>query len=371
MRKIAFLFVFLISSSLSFGQSPISVKVSGNFFNTKVDSVSLAQFMGNRFNLIKTVPLSSKGDFSISTQVPYSDFYVLLIGDDRINLILRPDSDIKIYGDGKNLNQFCNILGSDESKNMKVFITQMQEHNVKKDEIMRQMQEYPENRAALEKQMQGEYSDFISNRAIFVAQNPNSPALLPAFSTYVPEQEWAEYEKVAKQLENSLPGSPSIKNNYDHYLNLKAQKEAMDFLSPGKEAPDFEELMVDGKTKMKLSDLRGKVVLLDFWAAWCGPCRAENPNVVALYDKYKDKGFTVMSVSLDKESDKWKQAIAKDKLAWPNHVSDLQGWSCAAAKIYKVSGIPFTVLIDRDGKIIQTKLRGAALEQELKRIFGE
>ena len=371
MRKITFLFILFLATSISFGQTPIPVKVSGNFFNTKVDSVALAQFMGNRFNIIQQVPLSAKGDFSISTEVPYSDFYVLLIGEDRINLILRPESDIKIYGDGKNLNQFCNIIGSDESKNMKVFITQMQENGKRKDDLMRQMQESPDNRAILEKQLQSEYSDFISNRAIFVAQNPNSPALLPAFSTYNPELEWPEYEKVAQQLENSLPGSPSIKSNYDHYLSLRAQKQAMDFLSPGKEAPDFEELMVDGKTKMKLSGLRGKVVLLDFWASWCGPCRAENPNVVALYDKYKSKGFTVMSVSLDKDGDKWKQAIAKDQLTWPNHVSDLQGWSCAAAKKYQVSGIPFTVLIDRDGKIIQTKLRGAALDQELKRIFGE
>ena len=134
-------------------------------------------------------------------------------------------------------------------------------------------------------------------------------------------------------------------------------------------APDFEELKLDRKTTMKLSDLRGQVVLLDFWASWCGPCRKENPTVVRLYEKYKDQGFTVMSVSLDQNEERWKQAIEKDQLSWPNHVSDLKGWSSAAPKKYSVRGIPFTVLIDKEGKIIDTNLRGAMLEQELARIF--
>lgn len=121
---------------------------------------------------------------------------------------------------------------------------------------------------------------------------------------------------------------------------------------------------------MKLSDLKGKVVLLDFWASWCGPCRRENPSVVKLYEQYKDDGFTVMSVSLDKDKNRWLQAIEQDGLVWPNHVSDLNYWSSKAAKLYGVGSIPFTVLIDQEGNIVKTKLRGPALEQELQRIFG-
>ena len=150
---------------------------------------------------------------------------------------------------------------------------------------------------------------------------------------------------------------------------MLAKKQAMSFLDPGKEAMDFTQNKSDG-SPLKLTDLRGKVVLLDFWASWCGPCRQENPNVVRLYEKYKDAGFTVMSVSLDNNKDKWLQAIEKDKLAWPNHVSDLKGWQNEVAKLYKVSGIPFTVLIDKEGKIINKNLRGADLENTLKAIFG-
>jgi thiol-disulfide isomerase/thioredoxin len=121
----------------------------------------------------------------------------------------------------------------------------------------------------------------------------------------------------------------------------------------------------------KLSDLKGKVVLVDFWASWCGPCRRENPAVVALYNKYKSKGFEVFSVSLDQDRQKWIDAIAKDGLVWSNHVSDLRGWGNAAAQLYGVSSIPKTVLIDKNGIVTDHNLRGELLEKRLKEIFGE
>jgi thiol-disulfide isomerase/thioredoxin len=153
------------------------------------------------------------------------------------------------------------------------------------------------------------------------------------------------------------------------YLQQKEKNDEMLFLSPGKIAPDFSQPKADGKL-LKLSDLKGKVVLIDFWASWCGPCRKENPNVVKLYQKYADKGFTILSVSLDKDKNAWLEAIKRDNLTWPNHVSDLKAWSNDAAQQYKVTGIPFTVLVDKDGKIIQKNLRGADLENALKSIFG-
>ena len=120
---------------------------------------------------------------------------------------------------------------------------------------------------------------------------------------------------------------------------------------------------------ISLSSLKGKVVLLDFWASWCRPCRAENPNVVRLYKKYKDKGFTVYSVSLDQNKDKWLAAIVQDQLTWSNHVSELTGWKSSAGAKYGISSIPKTFLINKKGEIIGYDLRGNELEQKLSEIL--
>ena len=135
-------------------------------------------------------------------------------------------------------------------------------------------------------------------------------------------------------------------------------------------APDIVLVSPNGKT-VKLSKLKGKMVLIDFWASWCGPCRKENPNVVRLYNQYKAKGFTVFSVSLDQDAEAWKKAIASDGLIWPNHVSDLLGWQTPLVQLYGFEGIPHTVLIDKEGKIIGTGLRGESLEQKLKEQFSK
>ncbi len=135
----------------------------------------------------------------------------------------------------------------------------------------------------------------------------------------------------------------------------------------GAKAPDFTQPTPDDKTK-SLSSLRGKIVLVDFWASWCGPCRRENPAVVKLYETYKSKGFDILGVSLDRDKERWLQAIEQDGLVW-NHVSDLKGWQNEVAQKYGVSSIPHTVLVDREGRIIARGLRGPALEEKLKELF--
>lgn len=136
--------------------------------------------------------------------------------------------------------------------------------------------------------------------------------------------------------------------------------------SVGQIAPEISMTSPDGKT-MKLSDLRGKVVLIDFWASWCAPCRRENPTVVSAYNQFKNKkftngqGFEIYGVSLDKNQEAWKNAIATDKLNWANHVSDLKGWYSAAGRLYGINSIPANFLIDKDGKILAKNLRGEQL----------
>lgn len=151
-------------------------------------------------------------------------------------------------------------------------------------------------------------------------------------------------------------------------MKARQEAEANAKFAPGVTPPEIALKNTKGKT-VKLSSLKGKVVMIDFWASWCGPCRRENPNVVKLYNKYKNKGFEILGVSLDKDKNKWEQAIKQDKLDWI-HVSDLKFWQCEAAQDYGVRGIPATFLLDKEGKMIAKGLRGPALEQKLAEIFG-
>lgn len=155
---------------------------------------------------------------------------------------------------------------------------------------------------------------------------------------------------------------------------IKAQPSGnVEGIEIGNIAPDLKFKDPSGNVR-DLNSLRGNIVLVDFWASWCGPCRGENPNVVAAYNKFKDakfksaKGFKIYSVSLDQDPAAWMNAIKADGLVWPDHVSDLRGWSSAAAGIYGVQSIPTNFLLDSKGVIIAKSLRGASLEEELSKL---
>ena len=185
------------------------------------------------------------------------------------------------------------------------------------------------------------------------------------FLDIFPREKYAAlHNEVISALHEKYPDHAIVKDRWN-YMNSPASKVAIGAIAPDLEFPD-----PDGKMR-KLSDLRGKVVLLDFWASWCGPCRRENPNVTNIYNKYHDQGFEVFSVSLDSDAASWKRAIEADKLVWPNHVSDLKKWQSKAAAMYGVSSIPSTFLLDKEGRIVQRNLRGADLEKAVKQLVEQ
>ncbi|MBK8557712.1 MAG: TlpA family protein disulfide reductase [Lewinellaceae bacterium] len=208
----------------------------------------------------------------------------------------------------------------------------------------------------------------------YIAEKSCSPLMTAFFTVQLLGRDAAsfvdEFKAASKGLNDAMPGSKyatdfaNIVSTLDTQL---AQAQGGQGIKVGEMAPDIELPGPDGKTH-KLSDLRGKIVLLDFWASWCGPCRRENPHVVEVYNKYKGQGFEVFSVSLDNpgQKDKWVAAIEKDGLLWDNHVSDLQGWKSGPAAVYGVRSIPQTFLIGRDGKILALNPRDR-LESELQK----
>lgn len=210
-----------------------------------------------------------------------------------------------------------------------------------------------------------DYQALMDNNQVysknFVKEHSNS--VVAAYITLyqlAPEASDAELDSIVKSFPAEIAES-------DYVKQLKQMIDERSKTAIGAVAPDFTMNDQDGKP-IQLSSLRGKVVLVDFWASWCAPCRQENPNVVKVYNEFHPKGFEILGVSLDRTKEDWLKAIADDKLTWM-HVSDLQYWQNAAARLYGVNSIPMNFLLDKDGKIIAKGLRGADLEAKLKEIY--
>ncbi|EDO27536.1 predicted protein [Nematostella vectensis] len=160
-------------------------------------------------------------------------------------------------------------------------------------------------------------------------------------------------------------GKESLETTYAK--NIEKTLKSMNNLSIGKKAPEFSAPSPEGKM-ISLKESLGKITIIDFWASWCGPCRAENPNVVAMYNKYHSKGLNMIGVSLDRDGTKWKEAIKKDGLTWA-HVSNLKFWQDPIAELYNIKSIPATYILDEKGIIIAKDLRGEELEAKVKELL--
>lgn len=348
-----------------------------NASNTKVSVEALSQ---QGTITVATGQTDSNGKFEVSGNIPGMGLYQMRLGeaqDKAIPLTIVPDDYIKINTSFEEFAIKPNVSGPKWAKTMNeymavfaVFASKQQELSelqgkATDDELMKKYMEYrkPVDDFSIKK-MKGDpanpfniiLSTSVTPTAGFNNWDPKGLDVLKI----VAEAFLKEYEgsPIAATMENQVY---QIEMGYNEYIASS---------TGSKMAPEIALKNPQGKV-IKLSSLRGKYVLIDFWASWCGPCRQENPNVVRLYNKYKDKGFTVYSVSLDKDPEAWKRAITADGLVWPNHVSDLLHWNSPMPSLYGFQGIPYTVLVDKEGKIIATGLRGTSLEQKLVELLGK
>ena len=279
---------------------------------------------------------------------------------------------IKLNGDWNDFSRL-RFEGSPASERLRLFLDSLARSQ---QEILALEQSAPAqtDSTAKLKAVQA-YQDKISQTNQYirsVAEKDQSPVVsLFAASLMSQSGKVEEIEIVMNGLQKRFPRHGWVTKVVEQFrTDLEQTKNAQSAASkivPGAVAPDLTMPDQTGNS-LSVSSFRGKYVLVDFWASWCGPCRGENPNVVAAYEKYKSKNFTVLGVSLDKDKESWLAAIQEDKLNW-SHMSDLKYWESAAVPAYGIKGIPFNVLLDPTGKIVAVGLRGSALDQKLAELL--
>ncbi|MCB0520529.1 MAG: TlpA family protein disulfide reductase [Lewinellaceae bacterium] len=379
--KVFILLPFLVASLFyqcgkdgSSGGLSISGKINNaGSMQVYLDKVGISPTSANL--VVGKADADASGNFKLSFPQKLSEgIYRLRVGEQKMNLILDgKESDITVNGDLAKLNQFdYEVTGSASSTTYRNILQKLVSRQLRAEDIRT-------------------FVDTTSNplTGVYVAVQSlgNNTSMMDI------------HEKAKARMVAAYPGT-TYKDDYEaHLASIKQAAvnpgggNGFNFVEEGNRqpAPDIKLPSPNGK-EFALSDLKGKVVLLDFWASWCRPCRMENPNVVRIYNQYKDKGFTVFSVSLDgvdsrqmaaMQNDpkmvreatndakkKWKEAIAQDGLVWDYHVSDLKKWECEPARQYGVSSIPRTFMIDKEGKIAAVNLRGAEqIEETLKKLL--
>jgi peroxiredoxin len=354
-------------------------EINGNLSNSKSEVIYLEKLSQKGPEVVDSVTINEKGEFLINNYSPSVGFYRLRLSNSNFAmLVLDSAQKITITGDARDLGNTYKVEGSPDTKLYLEYNELAKGQKIRTDSlesvfnnalIVQKLDSLSAD--SLSKELQKPYEKMIASYSDVIAkkikENPSSLASIMAIQQIKPEIYLDVYKALDKGLSEKYPNNADIKSFHGMVQQTEMMVSRTQAIKVGAEAPELILPMPNDKD-LPLSALRGKVVLIDFWASWCGPCRKELPNVKRCYEKYKSKGFEILGVSLDKNRDEWIEAISKEGLTWPQ-VSDLKFWQSEAVQIYAVQSIPYTVLIDKNGIIIATDLRGAELDKKLAEVL--
>jgi peroxiredoxin len=337
-------------------------KISGELENITSGQVYLHELQGQQMVARDTATIGADGTFTFDGNVTEPTLYRISTNQQNGLMLVLDGGNVEVKADASDINRTAKIEGSKESlifQDLNRIVNETGREQMELEQRFNKAMTEGNTEAAEAARVQ--YMSLQNKVKDFLAKHPKS--VVSAFGTATlidPMNDFAFADSMANLYNQYIPDS-----RYTKMLNERIQP--FKNTAIGSMAPDIKLATPEGGEK-SLSSLRGKYVLIDFWASWCAPCRKENPNVVRMYNEYKDKGFEIFGVSLDQSRDKWLKAIADDKLTWPQ-VSDLKGWESAAAQKYNITAIPQTILLDKEGKIIAKGLRGDELEQKLESLL--
>lgn len=360
-----------------------NVTISGVIKNGANQTVVLMASQGNAFKEISKTETNDKGQFVLKGAIEEIGLYQLKLDSSRtsngliksVPLTLVPDDEVTIYlNNDDSYGYTAKYEGTEWASSLNGYMNQMSKFVDWQKSITPEQQKDRDALIQMLIEHKSVIDDFVKQE---IEKNPTNPANVLLMTNLMPMMGYEYYNEayitplksLQKAFNKAYPNAtvtatltkeiPRIEKEFKSYQLYRIQHIAPEIALPNPK----------GDT-MKLSSLKGKYVLIDFWASWCGPCRRENPNVVAAYKKYHDKGFEIYSVSLDDNKQKWVQAIQQDGLIWNNHVSELKKWNSQVAQEYGINAIPHSILINPEGKIIAENLRGASLLQKLASIYG-